>query len=141
MATSTTEKKPVKKPVDKKEEKSMKDLYAAPSATPTTKDGKAKEVAKSLSAYRVLVKPMITEKAAQLGAQNKYIFMVSIDANKIEVAKAITSVYGVKVEKINLIRQQGKVVTRGRIKGKRKDFKKAVVTLAKGNTISVYEGV
>lgn len=141
MATSTTEKKPAKKPVTKKEEKSMKDLYSTPTASVAKTTSKAKEGTKSVSAYRVLVKPMITEKAADLGAKNKYVFMVSIDANKIEVAKAITSVYGVKVEKVNLIRQEGKTVVRGRVKGKRKDFKKAIVTLAKGNTISIYEGV
>jgi len=140
MAISTTEKKPAKKPVTKKEEKSMQDLYSTP-ASSVAKTGKAKEGAKSSSAYRVLVKPMITEKAAHLGTENKYVFMVSIDANKIEVAKAITSVYGVKVEKVNLIRQQGKAVVRGRVKGKRKDFKKAIVTLSKGSTISIYEGV
>ena len=138
MATSSTEKKPVKKPAVKKEEKSMKDLY---SDSAPVKAGKGKEVAKSVSAYRILVKPMITEKAAHLGTENKYVFMVALDANKIEVAKAVASVYGVKVEKVNLIRCEGKTVTRGRIKGKRKDFKKAIVTLAKGNSISIYEGV
>ncbi|MFZ4648326.1 MAG: 50S ribosomal protein L23 [Patescibacteria group bacterium] len=97
--------------------------------------------AKSLTAYRVLVKPMITEKAAHLGTENKYVFMVSLDANKIEVAKAVNSVYGVKVEKVNLIRCEGKAVVRGRVKGKKKDFKKAIVTLAKGSSISIYEGV
>ena len=98
MATSTTEKKPAKKPATKKEEKSMKDLYSTPTASTAKTAVKAKEGKKSASAYRVIVKPMITEKAADLGAKNKYVFMVSIDANKIEVAKAITSVYGVKVE-------------------------------------------
>jgi large subunit ribosomal protein L23 len=141
MATSTTEKKPAKKPVTKKEEKSMKDLYSTPAASVAKTTSKAKEGTKSVSAYRVLVKPMITEKAADLGTKNKYVFMVSMDANKIEVAKAINSVYGVKVEKVNLIRQEGKTIVRGRVKGKRKDFKKAIVTLAKGNTISIYEGV
>ncbi len=140
MATSSTEKKPVKKPAVKKEEKSMKDLYSD-SAPAAVKAGKGKETVKSTSAYRVLVKPMITEKAAHLGTENKYVFMVALDANKIEIAKAVASVYNVKVEKVNLIRCEGKTVTRGRIKGKRKDFKKAIVTLAKGNSISIYEGV
>lgn len=139
MATSSTEKNPVKKPVVKKEEKSMKDLYS--DSTPGAKVSKAKDGVKSSSAYRVLVKPMITEKAAHLGTENKYVFMVSLDSNKIEVAKAVAAVYGVKVDKVNLIRCEGKTVVRGRIKGKRKDFKKAIVTLAKGNSISIYEGV
>lgn len=140
MATSITEKKLVKKPVDKKEAPSMKDLYSDQTAS-TTKTSKAKVGEKSLTAYRVLVKPMITEKAAHLGTENKYVFMVSLDANKIEVAKAVNSIYNVKIEKVNLIRCEGKAVVRGRVKGKRKDFKKAIVTLAKGNSISIYEGV
>ncbi len=140
MATSSTEKKPVKSTA-KKEDKSMKDLYSDQIA-PAAKASKAKGgSAKSLTAYRVLVKPVITEKAAHLGTENKYVFVVSLDANKIEVAKAVTSVYGVKVEKVNLIRCEGKAVVRGRVKGKRKDYKKAIVTLAKGNSISLYEGV
>lgn len=141
MAISSTEKKPVvKKTAAKKESSSMQDLYAEKSA-PSVKASKGKDTVKSLSAYRVLVKPIITEKAAHLGTENKYVFMVSLDANKIEVAKAVSSVYGVKVEKVNLIRCEGKAILRGRIKGKRKDYKKAIVTLAKGNSISIYEGV
>lgn len=124
--------------------KSMKDLYAeggaAKTKTSSTSSAK-KEPVKYAQAYRVLERPVITEKAAHLGTENKYVFKVSLSANKIEVGKAVASVYGVKVEKVNLIRMQGKVVTRGRIKGKRKDYKKAIVTLAKGESIKLYEGV
>jgi large subunit ribosomal protein L23 len=126
-----------KQDVDKpEEEKSMKDLYTA-SGEMKKKD--AKKV--SGQAYRVLTKPMVTEKATNLGSSNQYVFMVGIDTNKIEVAKAIQEVYGVKPISVNIIKVKGKKVNRGRITGKRKDFKKAIVTLKKGDTISVYEGV
>lgn len=118
-----------------KEEKSMKDLYNEGDKK-TSKKG-----VKNSVAYRVLVKPLITEKAANLASLNQYAFVVSASANKIDVAKAVFEVYGVKPEKVNIIKVKGKVVNRGRITGKRKDFKKALVSLKKGDSISIYEGV
>ena len=133
----TKDDKKKKKDIDKpEEEKSMKDLYTA------SGEMKKKDTKKvSGQAYRVLIKPMVTEKATNLGSSNQYVFMVGIDTNKIEVAKAIQEVYGVKPISVNIIKIKGKKVNRGRITGKRKDFKKAVITLKKGDTISVYEGV
>lgn len=92
-------------------------------------------------AYRVIVRPLITEKAAKMNASGKYVFAVALDANKISVAKAIATLYGVKPLRVNMVRQEGKVVQRGRTTGKRKDWKKAIVSLPKGSTITVYEGV
>lgn len=93
------------------------------------------------NAYRVLVKPLVTEKAANLGALNKYVFAVAPRANKIEIAKAINEVYGIKPESINIIKVKGKNVRQGRRTGKRKDWKKAVITLPQGKSINIYEGV
>lgn len=126
------------KDIKKEEEKkSMQDLYAA--------DGKPAVAAKSGKingrAYAVLVKPMVTEKASVMASLNKYVFMVSIDANKIDVAKAINEVYGVVPTQVNMIRSEGKTKRYGKYTGKRKDFKKAMVTLPAGKTIQVYEGV
>lgn len=115
----------------------MKDLYSA-----EAKKDKSVKANKGVSlAYRVLTKPLVTEKATNLGGQNKYVFIVDIKANKIEVAKAISEVYGVKPSSVNIVKMKGKQVSRGRIIGRRKDFKKAIVTLKKGETIQVYEGV
>lgn len=123
-------------------ELNMQELYAAEN---TEKKGARtkKGVAASRfdGSFRVLVKPLITEKATELGTQNKYAFVVTGAANKIEVAKAIQAVYGVKALNVNIICMKGKVVTRGRIKGQRKDWKKAIVTLKKGDSIKIYEGV
>jgi len=107
------------------------------------KDEVKKEVKKikNGNAYKILVKPLITEKAGDLGKLNKYLFEVSKDANKIEVSKAIEEVYSVRPKSINIIRVKGKTVRRGKIKGKRKDWKKAIVTLSKEQSINIYEGV
>lgn len=120
---------------EEKTEKSMKDLYAEENL----KSDKGN--ANNSIAYRVLIRPAVTEKATDLGTLNKYVFIISDKANKIDVAKAISEVYGVKPISVNIIKIKGKKVNRGKVSGKRKDFKKAIVTLKKGETISVYEGV
>jgi large subunit ribosomal protein L23 len=116
---------------------------AATKAKPASakKETKKKVSEKSGNAYKVLVKPLITEKAGILGQENKYVFEVAVDTNKIEVAKAVEEVYGVKPVAVNIMNRQGKKVRRGRTFGKRKDWKKAIVELPEGKTISVYEGV
>lgn len=123
---------------------SMKDLYAEKEEK-KTKAGVKTNVkrrfnGKTLSA-RVLVKPVITEKAANLAISNKYVFKVNINSNKIEVAKSVADVYGVDVVAVNIVKMKGKAVSRGRIKGSRSDYKKAIVTLKKGQSIQVHEGV
>lgn len=139
--SASEEKVAAKTALAKTETKSMKDLYSAP-ATSKTKDAK-KGVARVVygNAYRVLVKPLVTEKVSNLGALNKYVFAVACEANKIEVAKAIKEVYGVKPVSVNIINRLGKKARYGRISGRRKDWKKAIVTLPKGETIKIYEGV
>jgi len=121
---------------------SMKDLYSdAPTVRSSKLGAKVKKTIDHALTSRVLIKPLITEKATNLGAENKYIFVVSASANKISVAKAVEATYGVKPTSVNLLNVSGKKVTRGRISGQRKDWKKAVVTLKKGEAIKIYEGV
>jgi large subunit ribosomal protein L23 len=144
------EKKDVKKVSKKTTEKSapsMQDLYAEKetkktTSTTDTKNTKSKTSKKSTgNAYKVLVKPVVTEKATNLVTDNKYAFVVGNRANKIEIAKSVKAIYGVDVLDVNIIRVNGKKVTRGRIRGKRNDYKKAIVTIKKGQSISLYEGV
>ena len=131
-----------KKPAKASAKSSMKDLYSDGRVEPKTKSKtKGKSVRKYAGAYRVLIKPLITEKAANLGTINKYVFAVADKANKIEIAKAVNEVYGVKPISVNIIRVSGKKVRYGRVFGKRKDWKKAMVTLPAGKTINIYEGV
>lgn len=128
---------------DKKEEKkaSMKDLYEGGASTKTEGGKKEVRTRKYGNAYKVLVRPLVTEKASIQGAEGKYFFEVGKQANKIEIAKAIQEVYGVKPISVNVIRMGGKNVKYGKKTGQRKDWKKAIITLAKGQTIKVYEGV
>lgn len=121
---------------------SMKDLYSEAPAAKAAKAGEKGKKAASQALYpKILVKPLITEKATNLGAENKYAFVVVNSANKISVAKAVEETYGVRPVAVNLMNVGGKLVRRGRVSGKRKDWKKAVVTLKKGETIKIYEGV
>ena len=132
-----------KKSVSKKEEAavSMQDLYSGADSKVVKGGVTIKKEVKANNAYRFLVKPLVTEKATNLVALNKYVFVVSKDANKIEVAKAIEAIYGVKPLKVNISNVKGKKVARGKIRGQRKDWSKAIVTLAAGQTIKIYEGV
>ena len=124
------------------ESKSMKDLYGGVEEVKAKQAGKG-VVKKSAhgDAYKIIMKPLVTEKVSDLGALNKYVFAVAKNANKIEVAKAIKEVYGIKPVGVNVIRMSGKKARYGRISGRRKDWKKAIVTLPKGETIKIYEGV
>jgi len=135
--------KPAKEEKAKSEEQgSMKDLYGgSETITVKTATGKEKHERKFGNAYRILVKPVITEKAAILGHQNQYVFAVTAAANKIEIAKAVNEVYGIKPVDVNIVKMRGKKVRSGKVRGARKSWKKAIITLPAGKTIKIYEGV
>ena len=137
--TTVKPKKETKK--TEKVEKSMKDLYDNSDQKKDKAVDSKEYKAKTGNAYAVLVRPLVTEKITDLGAKNKYGFEVNLKTNKIEVAKAIEQIYGIKPTDVNIIKMEGKRVSRGRLVGKRKDWKKAIITLPKGKTIQVYEGV
>jgi len=120
---------------------SMKDLYTSEKAVKSTKQGGAVSRKSYNEAYRVLIKPLVTEKASLLGQQNKYVFMADDQANKIMITRAIEHVYGIKPVEVNMIKIKGKRVRGRHGFGKRKNWKKALVTLPKGKAINVYEGV
>jgi large subunit ribosomal protein L23 len=88
-------------------------------------------------AYHILSKPVVTEK---LTAESRYGFRVSSDANKIEIARAIERVYGVRPVAINIINVRGKNIRYGRTSGKTSSWKKAIVTLKQGDKIDIFEG-
>jgi len=94
----------------------------------------------------VILKPIITEKMTQMGEKlNRYGFKVDKRANKLEIKKAIKDIYGVEVAEINTMVYRGKSKTRysksGFITGKSNAYKKAIVTLAKGETIDFYSNI
>jgi large subunit ribosomal protein L23 len=92
-------------------------------------------------AYKVLVKALITEKASYLKSENKYLFEVNPATNKNEIKKAIYHVYGVWPTKVNVSNLGGKNKRYGKNTGMTKARKKAIVTLKKGDSIELYEGV
>lgn len=119
---------------------------AEASAPISLKEKKAAKTAKvkkddTKNAYRVLISPVVTEKATTLVSENKYEFEVADNTNKIEVKKAIKSVYGFEPLDVNIINVRGKKTIYGRVEGKRRNWKKAIVTLKKGDKIEIYEGV
>lgn len=96
--------------------------------------------------HDVLISPLITEKMTNLTADTgKYGFLVNPKSNKIEIAKAIEKKFDVHVETIRTINHPGKMKTQfrksGRFSGKTSKFKKAIITLKKGETIEIFEQV
>ncbi len=89
----------------------------------------------------VIVRPLVTEKSAILASKNMYVFVVKNDANRIQVAAAVKAMYDIKPLTVNVMNVRGKTVRRGRVEGKRKAWKKAIVTLPKGKSLNIYEGV
>ena len=96
-----------------------------------------------MNAYDIIIRPVITEQSMADVADKKYVFQVAIDANKTQIKAAVEEIFKVKVSKVNTVRQLGKVKRTGAYpKGKRADYKKAIVTLtADSKTIEFFEGM
>lgn len=92
-------------------------------------------------AYKVLVKPLVTEKSAIAQSKNKYSFVVAKGANKDQIKKAIEEVYGIRPSNVNVANIEGRRVRFGRSMGRRSDYKKAIITLPQGKTIDIHTGV
>ena len=95
------------------------------------------------TAYDIIKRPVITEQSMAQTEMKRYTFEVAKDANKIEIAKAIEEIFGVKVAKVNTINMYGKMKSVGRYPaGRRPARKKAMVTLtADSKTIELFEGM
>ena len=126
--TPQAEEKPVKKT----------DTVVAPKETKKTTAKKGKNTG---DAYKILIRPLLTEKALRLENKGVYTFEIGTSVNKVEVKNAVKAVYGVLPTKVRVMNMDGKKVRFGRRFGRRKDWKKAVVTLPKGKTINIHEGV
>jgi large subunit ribosomal protein L23 len=131
-------KAPADKPVAKK----------APAKKPAAQKSdapkaEAPKVASKASAFSnaLLRMPHVSEKAARLADKGTYVFRVPMRAEKVSIKKAVESMYGVHVDKVRIISTPGKPVRRGKRVSYRQDQKKALVTLKKGETIALYEGV
>jgi large subunit ribosomal protein L23 len=92
--------------------------------------------------HQTIIKPIVNEKTIGLrDAMNQIVFEVHRKANRIQIRKAVESIFNVRVESVNTLNVSGKRKRRGRIMGKRRDWKKAIVTLAAGDKVEFFEGV
>lgn len=127
-------KAPAVKPAVKvvKKEASVEEQPAAAVAASTKKANRA---------YAVLSRPLVTEKTTFLQNENKYGFIVSHNANKSEVRRAVEAQYNVHVVMVNIINRAGKKVRFGRVSGVRRQIKKAIVTVKPGERIEIHQSV
>jgi large subunit ribosomal protein L23 len=91
--------------------------------------------------YDTVLAPVITEKATLLSEQNKVVFRVAADASKDEIAAAVETLFKVIVTKVNTLNVKGKTKRFRGITGRRSDVKKAIVTLAEGQSIDITTGL
>lgn len=94
-----------------------------------------------MKAYDIIKRPVITEKTTiQRETINQVCFEVSPDANRIEIKRAIEEIFNVRASQVRTMNVKGKLKRKGKIVGKRKDWKKAMATLAPGERIGFFEG-
>lgn len=95
-----------------------------------------------MNAYDVVKRPVVTEKTSiQKEDTNQITFEVDRRANRVQIRQAVESIFGVHVAGVRTMQVKGKAKRRGRILGKRRDWKKAIVTLIPGERIDFFEGV
>jgi large subunit ribosomal protein L23 len=94
----------------------------------------------SLHPNEVLLAPVVSEKSYSLINDNKYTFKIHPEAHKTQVRQAVEELFEVKVERVNIVKVQSKPKRRGMTKGSRPGWKKAIVQLAEGETIEIFEG-
>ncbi len=94
----------------------------------------------------IIIKPVVTEKMTEMGESlNRYGFIVNRKANKLQIKKAVEDLYGVEVVSVNTMTYRGKTKSRftrtGIISGKTASYKKAIITVAEGETIDFYSNI
>jgi large subunit ribosomal protein L23 len=94
-----------------------------------------------MNAHQIILRPLITEKNTNLMVYNKYSFEVDRKANKTQIRQAIEEIFKVSVTKVHTMNMRGKMRRRGMRFGYTADWKKAIVTLAEGDRIELFEGV
>ena len=92
--------------------------------------------------HDIILRPVLTEKAYDGFGEKRYVFEVQVTANKTEIKKAVETIFGVKVEKVNTLRTLGKIKRQGKSSGRTPEIKKAYVTLKEGSkTIEFFDGM
>jgi len=127
--------------IKKKGETTKQETSEKPRATDKEERRELRETPKAKSlggiAPRILLAPHVTEKAGNLGAMNQYVFKVASVATKIDVARAVYEVYGIRPVNVHTVNMPRKLRRRGQAKGFKSGVRKAIVTLPKGKTIEV----
>ena len=82
-----------------------------------------------MSAYDIIIKPVITEGSMDATQEKKYTFKVAPEANRTQIKKAVEEIFGVDVKKVNVMNNSGKLKRMGRTQGRTASYKKAIVTL------------
>lgn len=94
-----------------------------------------------MDSLNIIIRPLVTEKLTNLAdSANQYGFVVDRRANKIEIKKAVEKKFEVRVKSVRTLNVRGKMKTLGRFTGRRSSWKKAIVTLEKDHTITLFEG-
>lgn len=88
----------------------------------------------------VIIAPVVSEKSYELLDEGRYTFLVHMSSNKTEIKQAVQSIFGVKVDSVNTMIRKGKRKRFGLTMGQRKNTKRAIVTLAEGESIDIFEG-
>ena len=96
---------------------------------------------KKLNLYDTVLSPVVTEKSTNLSSQNKVVFKVNENANKINLKKNIEKLFKVNVIKVNIINQKSKVKLKQGRKSFKSGYKKAIITLKKGQSIDLTTGI
>ena len=130
-----TEEKKVETPVEKKPVVKAEKKPIAPKGEKPVQKEKGETL--FVKEKHVLVRPLITEKVTDLATKDQYVFAVHPDVNKIEIKNEIKKTYNVEPIKVNVVTVKGKRVRYGRTTGKKKNWKKAIVFLKKGDKIEV----
>ena len=94
-----------------------------------------------MNAHQIIIRPLITEKNTNLMVLNKYCFEVDRAANKMQIKHAVEAIFNVSVHAVHTMNVRGKLRRRGARYGYTADWKKAIVTLAEGDRIELFEGV
>ena len=91
--------------------------------------------------YKIILSPLVTEKSTKISENNQYVFKVTLDSNKKEIKNAIEKLFKVKVKNINTTRIKGKSKIFKGTRGKRSDYKKAIISLNEGESLDYSGGI
>ncbi len=94
-----------------------------------------------MEARDIIIRPVVTEKTNDLMSDNQYTFEVAMRANKTQIRQAVEHIFDVDVVRVNTLKVRGKMRRMGRHQGRQSDWKKAIVTVVKGQSIEIFEGL